>query len=797
MLKKLLTILSLVALLSASGFAQSWVNQGNFPQVGDVVKGSTHGIAVDGEGKIWVTNYYADGEVVTAAGDTVACRTLRVYNPDGTPASFSPITTITVSGVTDTLFNSSRGLNADHEGNILYTTGGPELFRINHLTGEGMNKTDLAALATSPTAPAVDDNGNIYIAPVVPGNPIVIYDANFNFLGNAVDATTGFARSMTVSADGNTIYHPGYSIHAVHVYERPDEFSSYDSTGQILKGFDAESIGWDPKSGALWASAGSANDMPNRYEGVTTYYSANTWYGYNVTSGSIIDSMKWTMIDTVDDASERPRGIAFSPDGNTAYVGCFGTNALPAAQYLTRDLTPQDVTFKVNMSVAVANNNFTPGTDVMNLAGSFNEWSTSANPMTDADNDNIWETVVSGLEPGTRLYFKFVKNSDGWENDPNREYVVKGGNNMYEAYYNDDLGGGIEVVLFFQADMEVEKLSGRFNPSTDTMTVRGGFNGWSGDDIMTPSATNTNLYEFETTFQVNPGDDINYKFAYVSPSGTTWENGADRIHTVTQDDINAGFIELSRAFNDAGLESVTKYESELVFQVDMTNAVDLNGQAFSSLDNVAICGAIAPLAWPQGGWPDEDSTLVHFLNDAGVDGDTTAGDNIWSVTLTFPQYTLLSFEYKYGANWGLASNNGTNDNESGTGVNHSVTLPNEIIFGRTNDVWADMSPTTLTGVITDVREVNSGIPSTFSLDQNYPNPFNPTTTIRFNLPEASNVVVKIYDMLGQEVQTLVNEELTAGSYDVSFDASRLTSGMYIYSIQAGEFSMTRKMMLLK
>lgn len=89
------------------------------------------------------------------------------------------------------------------------------------------------------------------------------------------------------------------------------------------------------------------------------------------------------------------------------------------------------------------------------------------------------------------------------------------------------------------------------------------------------------------------------------------------------------------------------------------------------------------------------------------------------------------------------------------------------------------------------------IPKNFELSQNYPNPFNPSTTIEYSIPKDANVTLKIYDVLGKEVATLVNEQKSAGTYIVNWNASNLSSGAYFYRITAGEFTATKKMFLLK
>jgi hypothetical protein len=98
---------------------------------------------------------------------------------------------------------------------------------------------------------------------------------------------------------------------------------------------------------------------------------------------------------------------------------------------------------------------------------------------------------------------------------------------------------------------------------------------------------------------------------------------------------------------------------------------------------------------------------------------------------------------------------------------------------------------------TSKKSTKKGIPDKFELSANYPNPFNPSTTIGFDLPEAAKVRLAVYDMLGREVALLADEERPAGQHSVRFDAGRLSSGMYIYRLQAGSFTQTKKLMLLK
>jgi hypothetical protein len=101
------------------------------------------------------------------------------------------------------------------------------------------------------------------------------------------------------------------------------------------------------------------------------------------------------------------------------------------------------------------------------------------------------------------------------------------------------------------------------------------------------------------------------------------------------------------------------------------------------------------------------------------------------------------------------------------------------------------------GIPVGINQDNEAMPTTYALQQNYPNPFNPSTTIKFSVPKAGNVRLVVYDVLGKEVATLVNNFLNAGQYNFQFNASNLASGIYLYRLEAGSFTQTNKMLLMK
>jgi hypothetical protein len=127
------------------------------------------------------------------------------------------------------------------------------------------------------------------------------------------------------------------------------------------------------------------------------------------------------------------------------------------------------------------------------------------------------------------------------------------------------------------------------------------------------------------------------------------------------------------------------------------------------------------------------------------------------------------------------------DNNVINGVSYTYTLESVDLNGNAETL----------GATSATPNASASVVSTYALEQNFPNPFNPETNISFELAEATNVSLRVFNLLGQEVASLVNGPQAAGRHTVSFDGSNLTSGMYVYRLEAGEFSATRKMVLMK
>jgi hypothetical protein len=147
---------------------------------------------------------------------------------------------------------------------------------------------------------------------------------------------------------------------------------------------------------------------------------------------------------------------------------------------------------------------------------------------------------------------------------------------------------------------------------------------------------------------------------------------------------------------------------------------------------------------------------------------------------------------------GFKKGNGT------TTETHNYTFVDDLVGVNSSKLYYRLKQIDFDGSFkySDILEVRVNIPNKFELYQNYPNPFNPATKIKYSIPSvgtqrAVSIQLKVYDILGNEVATLVNEEKQAGKYEVEFNAEGLSSGIYYYTLKVGEFVSTKKMILIK
>jgi Secretion system C-terminal sorting domain len=415
-------------------------------------------------------------------------------------------------------------------------------------------------------------------------------------------------------------------------------------------------------------------------------------------------------------------------------------------------------------------------------------------------NGGSWESGFGDYDG-----YPYVLREDGAVVDlepetPNFEYIVYGlgAQNTFHimADVTDFVGTGV----------------GYFDPTIDQLRVEGFVwegmaNVVSGDRVMQQNPLlpgfileTTLVLELDTAYSV--GDSLRWKFNAVPDErwgNSGWELGVG-YYTIFQEDganLEIGPIVPLIAPVLGPLEE----DAHVLFQVDMnnnaTNRYDSTLIPLDLVEFVSVRGSHSVLGSWSGNWTEADTVDpgVPALYDNGTNGDKVAGDNIWSKIVTFPVGVQAGgFTYKYGCYYpGMESINASYymDAFGGEGQDLFFNLPKTTELLEILDIWTDHR------TITSVKLDDGNIPDKYVLEQNYPNPFNPTTSIKYTIPEASDVTLNVFNILGEKVMELVNSHQTVGTYKVDFNASSLASGIYIYSLSAGKSLMTKKLILMK
>ena len=477
-----------------------------------------------------------------------------------------------------------------------------------------------------------------------------------------------------------------------------------------------------------------------------------------------------------------------------------------------------NVTFQVDMGIQMQlpSGAFNPATDTVVVRG---DWQTMAGDTItwgghmfaltkSATNDSIYTITVPFADSavGKSILYKFVilNGSDTWESVDNRTYDITADANqtLPVVFFNNKSSLGVTVTVTFQADM-TDLLNQGFNPSTDSIEVRGDTSplNWGPGLLMAQDLVNPQLFTLTATFSGTPGvDHVQWKF-HADPaskfSNTGWDNIPDnRQFTIPAQDTTLAPVKPVIVLGGQSTAPDTVY-----FHVNMTGAKErFHNTAITGLQSVWMGGSVLPLQWPAN-WLYTDTastggTLIRLYDDGNAShGDSVAGDNNWSTMIIFPTGSTTPVFYKFGAVFPSVDtlNGGVIylDNEANVGLNHTLNLK---LDGGMLKVWNKFGDQITTGV---VEEKTNAAPTEFTLSQNYPNPFNPSTKITYALPKGSNVTLKVYNVLGQEVATVFQGFQNAGKYTATFDAVNLASGIYFYNLHADNFNLTKKMILMK
>jgi hypothetical protein len=495
--------------------------------------------------------------------------------------------------------------------------------------------------------------------------------------------------------------------------------------------------------------------------------------------------------------------------GNTAFTVTQDT-VLPLRYYKrgfnNPPYTPSDsvdVWFRVNVAGVVG---FDPATQQVGIRGSLSPLDWGATYLLAQEGTSMFYSGVAKFHPDSarNVYYKFyIENGAGWEPSGDNIFPMKNDTTLVWKWYGDLRPPDQPITennIEFRADIAELINSNGFNPATDSLKILIFAGGAiiAGNQKMEEDISQAGLFTTTLTIKAAIGSEVKYKFkAYPDErfeNGGGYETGSDRIYVWAGVDSILPIAFPTIIPKAAGLP----HDVTIKFIVDMRSPIydSRTTLEITNLRDVWIKGGAAPLGAWGGNWTYDDTTagtLIKFFDD-GTMGDLTAGDGYWSRDLVWLAGTPGgTFEFKFAAGYPGVEGGGSYylDNEAGYGSNHTWSFPS-------------VPPTTATlrmrfaemGTVS-VRDINAGIPENYSLSQNYPNPFNPTTKIDFSLPVSGLVTLKVFNILGQEVATLMNSEMKAGNYSVDFDASKLSSGVYFYKLQAGSFVQTNKLSLIK
>jgi hypothetical protein len=491
--------------------------------------------------------------------------------------------------------------------------------------------------------------------------------------------------------------------------------------------------------------------------------------------------------------------------------------------------TTASVTFNIDMQLP-AQGAFDPATGNVFVAGNFTDWGTGAIEMEDTDGDSIYTVTVDDLTSGDLLIYKFIHSasdaaSGTWESpeegddwfggDRNRIEGIADTGNVISRFWNNT---NPEVQLadgniYFEVDMSVAAELGVFNPDADSVAIPGAFNGWSTTDpvnsLMNQDPLDPNIWFLDVPLegQILNGTLIYKYFIKNDPASPQYANTGWEVSIAPTD---AGNRDRPVVFEGIPNQTVERQyfdgvhpdwvipagtSVEVTWKVDMTYATSPDSQGV----NLFVPGTDSvfwiprhPLYYSVNGltWPGDYPRVLEL-----TDSDA---DMIYEGTMTIdgPMFNGYLYNYAFTSNGSLIQEEGAQSELRVRFIGQTGARAFVSPYEMPLDIWSNSPKPEEGDPLTSVEEL-PGAPQSYSLGQNYPNPFNPSTKIRFTIPEQGLVTLRVYNLLGEEIATLLNTEMSGGIYEVDFDGAKISSGIYFYTITANNFISTKKMLLLK
>jgi hypothetical protein len=294
--------------------------------------------------------------------------------------------------------------------------------------------------------------------------------------------------------------------------------------------------------------------------------------------------------------------------------------------------------------------------------------------------------------------------------------------------------------------------------------------------------TNNSALSFSASVSVSGSDvnvvwndnrDGNYEiyFKHSSNGGTSWET--DRRLTLNSANSEAPSVSANGSFVHVVWDDRRDFNNEIYYMLSTNSGTSwvsetrlTNDPGNSINPSVSVSGSFVHIAWTE--FRSGNNEIYYKRStDAGLYWDPEL--RLTNNSASSEKPSILVYGSALHVVW--------QDNRDGN-----------------NEIYHKRNPN---GNTVGIVNIDSEIPGEFSLSQNYPNPFNPVTKIKFSLPESSIAKFVVYDALGREVESLVNEELSAGSYKIDWNAAKYSSGIYFYKLIAGNFTETKKMLMIK